>query len=67
MRTERKNFDVNLKENVERKGELLGLIDSLFRGNPEVALFYFSGHGYIKKCNEPRIYRRIYKKERKGL
>ena len=43
----KKNFDVNLKENVERKGELLGLIDSLFRGNPEVALFYFSGHGYI--------------------
>lgn len=43
----KKNFDVNLKENVERKGELLGLIDSLFRDNPEVALFYFSGHGYI--------------------
>lgn len=43
----KKNFDVNLKENVKSKGVLLGLIDSLFKGNPEVALFYFSGHGYI--------------------
>ena len=43
----KKNFDVNLKENIERRGDLLGLIESLFKGNPEVALFYFSGHGYI--------------------
>lgn len=43
----RKNFDVNLKENIKTKGELLGLIDSLFKGNSEVALLYFSGHGYI--------------------
>ena len=34
----KKNFDVNLKENIARKGELLGLVDSLFKGNSEVAL-----------------------------
>lgn len=43
----KKNFDVKLKENVKTKGELLGYINSLFNGNPEVALLYFSGHGYI--------------------
>lgn len=43
----KKNFDVNLQVDIQRKGELLGLIDSLFKGNSEVALFYFSGHGYI--------------------
>lgn len=43
----KKNFDIVLKENVKTKGELLEYIDLLFRGNPEVALFYFSGHGYV--------------------
>ena len=42
-----KNFDVIKKENIETKGELIGLIKKLFSDNPEVALFYFSGHGYI--------------------
>lgn len=43
----KKNFDVNLRVDIERRGELLGLIDSLFKGNSEVALLYFSGHGYV--------------------
>lgn len=42
-----RNFDVVLKENIKTKGELLGLIDSLFKGKSEISLLYFSGHGYI--------------------
>lgn len=42
-----KNFDVNLKENVSSKRELLRLIDDCFKGDYDVALFYFSGHGHV--------------------
>ena len=45
-----KNFDVILRENVETKDELMGLIDLLFRGKPEVAFFYFSGHGFFDEA-----------------
>lgn len=45
-----RNFDVILKENIKTKGELLGLIDSLFKGRSEISLLYFSGHGYIDDC-----------------
>lgn len=30
-----------------KKGQLLGLVEELFKGKPEVALFYFSGHGDV--------------------
>lgn len=43
------NFDVLLKTDVSTKGELKGLISSLFSGKNEVALLYFSGHGYTDK------------------
>ena len=40
------NFDVKLKPNVATRDELLGLLESLFcNGDPDIALFYFSGHG----------------------
>ena len=45
----RKNFDVKLNTSIEKKGELLGYINELFKGNSEVALLYFSGHGYINE------------------
>lgn len=41
------NFDVRLKEDVQTKSELKGLIADLFSGDSDTALFYFSGHGYI--------------------
>lgn len=45
----KKNFDVQLKENVRTKGELLALVDTLFGGTDDIALLYFSGHGYSDK------------------
>jgi hypothetical protein len=39
------NFDVKLIRNAHTRPELRGLILDLFKGDPEVALFYFSGHG----------------------
>jgi hypothetical protein len=41
------NFDVKLKTDVPTKSELKGLIVDLFDGNNDVALFYFSGHGFL--------------------
>ncbi|HHX61979.1 MAG TPA: caspase family protein [Epulopiscium sp.] len=41
------NFDVRLAENVGTKSELKGLIFELFSGDSDIALFYFSGHGYL--------------------
>lgn len=45
------NFAVLLKTDVASKGELKGLINSLFEGKNDVALFYFSGHGYTDGTN----------------
>ena len=40
------NFDVKLMPNVATSDELLGLLESLFcKGDSDIALFYFSGHG----------------------
>lgn len=39
------NFDVRLHIDVSTKNELRQLVTELFRGESEVALFYFSGHG----------------------
>ncbi|MGU9940263.1 caspase family protein [Empedobacter brevis] len=41
------NFDIELKLNVSAKSELKTLIIDLFKGDSDVALLYFSGHGYI--------------------
>lgn len=42
-----KNFHVKKVLDVQSKGELKGLIGDCFSGDDEIALFYFSGHGYI--------------------
>mgnify|MGYP004591068651 FL=1 len=42
-----KNFDVDLEINIKKKSELKGKIKELFAGDEDVALFYFSGHGYL--------------------
>lgn len=39
------NFDVSLKTNISTKAELLELIESLFSGDADAAMLYFSGHG----------------------
>ena len=44
------NFDVLKKCNVENKADLKGLIEDLFNGDSEIALLYFSGHGFIDSC-----------------
>lgn len=41
------NFSVKKYLNVLTKGELKRHITDCFAGNNEIALFYFSGHGYI--------------------
>lgn len=41
------NFDVWKKDNVSSKGELRTYIEQCFSGDSDVALFYYSGHGYI--------------------
>lgn len=48
-----KNFDVNIevatgpKSLIERK-ELKNKVEELFKDKSEIALFYFSGHGYVE-------------------
>lgn len=48
-----KNFDVNIetatgpKSNIERK-ELKNNVEELFKDKSDIALFYFSGHGYVE-------------------
>lgn len=41
------NFSVKKVLDVNTKGELRGLIEDCFSGDADIALFYFSGHGYI--------------------
>lgn len=41
------NFDVRQMNNVGSKAELRTHIKDCFSGNADVALFYYSGHGYI--------------------
>jgi hypothetical protein len=43
------NFNVLLKTNVTRKHMLTSLIVDLFSGKNEVALLYFSGHGFFNE------------------
>lgn len=42
------NFEIRLETNVTTRASLLGMIRSLFAGaDVDIALLYFSGHGYI--------------------
>lgn len=41
------NFSVKLKTDISKKSELKGEIIELFDGDGDVALLYFSGHGYL--------------------
>jgi uncharacterized caspase-like protein len=41
------NFDIKKYTDTATKGELRGYINDCFSGNADVALFYFSGHGYF--------------------
>lgn len=47
-----KNFDIKLKvanseQDIVEKKALKNEVEALFKDNSEIALFYFSGHGYI--------------------
>ena len=41
------NFDVMVSNNVKTRSVLKSLILDLFKGDDEISLFYFSGHGYV--------------------
>lgn len=41
------NFNVRIEKNVQTKAALRRMVDECFSGNAEVALFYYSGHGYF--------------------
>lgn len=41
------NFSVKLEKNVATKAKLRRLIEECFSGDADVALFYYSGHGYL--------------------
>lgn len=41
------NFEVKIKCNVKTKAEIRSLVEQCFSGDAEVALFYYSGHGYV--------------------
>lgn len=43
------NFDVRFETNIDSKGKLKSLITTLFKGESEVSLFYFSGHGLVNE------------------
>jgi hypothetical protein len=43
------NFDVKFETDTASKSILKGLIDNLFNGDCDTALFYFSGHGFINE------------------
>ena len=43
------NFDIKIETDVPTKSNLKELIIDLFSGNPETALFYFSGHGFLNE------------------
>lgn len=41
------NFSVKIEKDVCSKAKLRGLIEDCFSGDADIALFYYSGHGYI--------------------
>lgn len=42
-----RNFGAKIETNVTSKSQLKGYIQDCFSGDSEIALFYYSGHGYI--------------------
>ncbi len=42
-----KNFDIKDLLNVQTSGEAMHAIEELFSGDEEIALLYFSGHGFV--------------------
>lgn len=43
------NFDVSLFTDIKSKADLKRVITNLFIGDPEIALLYFSGHGFFNE------------------
>lgn len=43
------NFDVKLETDVQTKSELKAMIVNLFSGSDDIALLYFSGHGFLNE------------------
>jgi hypothetical protein len=43
------NFSILLKTDIKDKSELRSLIVDLFKGNDDIALLYFSGHGFLNE------------------
>ncbi|PSL28187.1 caspase family protein [Chitinophaga ginsengisoli] len=43
------NFEVMLMLNEKKKGTIMSRIKELFKGDDEVQLLYFSGHGYVNE------------------
>lgn len=43
------NFDIKLETSISSKGYLKRCIQRLFKGTADVALFYFSGHGFVEE------------------
>ncbi len=43
------NFDVRLETNISTRSELKSKIKNLFQGDNDIALLYFSGHGFINE------------------
>lgn len=43
------NFDIDFRLDVQTKDEVMGAVKEIFKGGSEIeiALFYFSGHGYL--------------------
>lgn len=41
------NFNVKLEKNIKTKSQLRKRIEQCFSGTADIALFYYSGHGYI--------------------
>jgi len=41
------NFHIKKELDIDTKGKLKGAIVDCFSGNEDIALFYYSGHGFI--------------------
>ena len=41
------NMQVNVQLNVPTKAKLISLVQEIFSGTSDIALFYYSGHGYV--------------------
>lgn len=60
------NFDVMLMLNEKKKATIRSRINELFKGDDEVQLLYFSGHGYVNE-NGGRIVTPDFQKHDEGI